>query len=136
MRMSIVFDKELYTGNELIDNEHKELIARVNKLVESCEKGTEKTTAVKTLDFLMDYTEFHFSDEEKLQQEVGYDKLDQHKEQYEAFKKAVDELRQMLEEEEGPTDAFVAAVNKNISQWLVEHIQGWDKAVAEYIRTK
>ena len=63
MRMSIVFDKELYTGNELIDNEHKELIARVNKLVESCEKGTEKTTAVKTLDFLMDYTEFHFSDE-------------------------------------------------------------------------
>ena len=43
---------------------------------------------------------------------------------------------EMLEEEEGPTDAFVAAVNKNISQWLVEHIQGWDKAVAEYIRTK
>ena len=29
--MSIVFDKDLYTGNELIDNEHKELIARVNK---------------------------------------------------------------------------------------------------------
>lgn len=134
--MSIVFDESLYTGNELIDNEHKELIARVNKLVESCEKGTEKVTAVKTLDFLMDYTEFHFSDEEKLQQEVGYDKLDQHREQHEAFKKSVDELRQMLEEEEGPTDAFVDAVNKNISQWLVDHIQGWDKAVAEYIRTK
>lgn len=134
--MSIVFDESLYTGNELIDNEHKELIARVNKLVESCEKGTEKMTAVKTLDFLMDYTDFHFADEEKLQQEVGYDKLDQHKVQHEAFKKSVDELRQMLEEEEGPTDAFVEAVNKNISQWLVEHIQGWDKAVAEYIRTK
>ena len=42
----------------------------------------------------------------------------------------------MLEEEEGPTDAFVQAVNKNISQWLVNHIQGWDKAVAEYIRSK
>ena len=73
--MRIVFDEELYTGNELIDNEHKELIDRVNKLVESCENGKEKVTAVKTLDFLMDYTEFHFSDEEKLQQEVGYDKL-------------------------------------------------------------
>ena len=35
--MSIVFDKDLYTVNELIDNEHKELIARVNILVESCE---------------------------------------------------------------------------------------------------
>lgn len=134
--MKIVFDEELYTGNELIDNEHKELIDRVNKLVESCENGKEKVTAVKTLDFLMDYTEFHFSDEEKLQQEVGYDKLEQHKGQHEDFKKSVDELRQMLEEEEGPTDAFVQAVNKNISQWLVNHIQGWDKAVAEYIRNK
>ena len=134
--MRIVFDEELYTGNELIDNEHKELIDRVNKLVESCENGKEKVTAVKTLDFLMDYTEFHFSDEEKLQQEVGYDKLEQHKGQLEDFKKSVDELRQMLEEEEGPTDAFVQAVNKNISQWLVNHIQGWDKAVAEYIRNK
>lgn len=134
--MRIVFDEELYTGNELIDNEHKELIDRVNKLVESCENGKEKVTAVKTLDFLMDYTEFHFSDEEKLQQEVGYDKLEQHKSQHEDFKKSVDELRQMLEEEEGPTDAFVQAVNKNISQWLVNHIQGWDKAVAEYIRNK
>lgn len=134
--MSIVFDESLYTGNELIDSEHKELIARVNKLVESCEKGTEKVTAVKTLDFLMDYTEVHFSHEEKLQQDVGYDKLELHKEQHETFKKSVDELRQMLEEEEGPTDAFVDAVNKNISQWLVEHIQGWDKAVAAYIRTK
>lgn len=134
--MSIVFDESLYTGNELIDNEHKELIARVNKLVDSCEKGTEKMTAVKTLDFLMDYTDFHFSDEEKLQQDVGYDKLDQHKAQHDAFRKSVDELREMLEEEEGPTDAFVEAVNKNVSQWLIDHIQGWDKAVAEYIRTK
>lgn len=134
--MRIVFDEALYTGNELIDNEHKELIDRVNKLVESCENGKEKVTAVKTLDFLMDYTDFHFSDEEKLQQEAGYDKLEQRKVQHEDFKKSVDELRQMLEEEEGPTDAFVEAVNKNISQWLVNHIQGWDKAVAEFIRAK
>lgn len=105
--MRIVFDEELYTGNELIDNEHKELIDRVNKLVESCENGKEKVTAVKTLDFLMDYTEFHFSDEEKLQQEVGYDKLEQHKGQHEDFKKSVDELRQMLEEEEGDRKSVV-----------------------------
>ncbi|MBS6196055.1 MAG: hemerythrin family protein [Clostridiales bacterium] len=134
--MRIVFDENLYTGYERIDEEHKELIARVNNLAESCEKGTEKLTAVKTLDFLMDYTEFHFADEEKLQQEIGYDQLEQHKEQHETFKKAVNELREMLEEEEGPTDAFVEAVNKNICRWLVEHIQKWDKAVADDIRAK
>ena len=130
--MRIVFDEALYTGNELIDNEHKELIDRVNKLVESCENGKEKVTAVKTLDFLMDYTDFHFSDEEKLQQEVGYDKLEQHKVQHEDFKKSVDELRQMLEEEEGPTEAFVAQVQKNVVDWLFDHIKIFDRAVAEY----
>ena len=130
------FTENLVTGNELIDSQHKELIEKINGLMRSCETHAELAVAVKTLNYLADYTEFHFSDEEKLQQEVGYDKLEQHKGQHEDFKKSVDELRQMLEEEEGPTDAFVQAVNKNISQWLVNHIQGWDKAVAEYIRNK
>ena len=51
----------------------------------------------------------------------------------EALEKAVDELREMLEEEEGPTDAFVAAVNKNISDWLVNHIKQSDKKVAAFV---
>ncbi len=134
--MKIVFDESLYTGNELIDSEHKELISRVNKLVESCEQGTEKMTAIKTLDFLMDYTEYHFTDEEKLQKEVGYDQLDAHHAKHEEFKQSVSELREMLEEEEGPSEAFVSAVNKNITDWLVNHIQKWDKAIADFIKAQ
>ena len=41
----------------------------------------------------------------------------------------------MLEEEEGPTDAFVEAVNKNITDWLLNHIQVRDKAVAAYVQS-
>jgi len=40
----------------------------------------------------------------------------------------------MLEEEEGPSDAFVAAVKKNVVDWLLNHIQVWDKQVAQFIR--
>lgn len=134
--MSIVFDKSLETGNELIDNQHKELIARVNKLTTECAVGKEKNVAVQTLDFLMDYTVIHFADEEKLQQEHDYPLLEQHKEQHAAFVKAVDELREMLEEEEGPSEAFVEAVKKNVVDWLIVHIQGWDKKVAEFVCAK
>ena len=134
--MSIVFDKSLETGNELIDSQHRELIARVNKLTEECAVGKEKNVAVQTLDFLMDYTVIHFADEEKLQAEHNYSLLDQHKEQHAAFVKAVDELREMLEEEEGPSEAFVEAVKKNVVDWLVIHIQGWDKKVAEFVCAK
>lgn len=132
--MSIVLEKDLLTGNELIDSEHRELIDRINKLVDSCKNGKEKMTAVKTLDFLMDYTEFHFRDEERLQAESGYPEIENHKLQHKVFEKAVDELKEMLEEEEGPTEAFVAAVNKNITEWFLNHIQVWDKKVAEHVK--
>lgn len=132
--MSIVFDKNLETGNETIDTQHKELIARVNKLTENCAVGKEKNVAVQTLDFLLDYTEFHFRDEEKLQEEKSYPLMAAHKDQHGRFVKAVGELREMLEEEEGPTEAFVEAVKKNIVDWLVNHILVWDKQLALYVK--
>jgi len=132
--MNVTFDKSLETGNELIDKQHQELIDRVNKLLESCEKGTEKRAAIQTLNFLLDYTVFHFEAEEKLQEEASYPGLEAHKEQHKSFIKSVHELLEMLEEEEGPTDAFVAAVNKNITEWLLNHIQVQDKAVAAYVK--
>ena len=70
--MRAEFDETLVTGNEMIDSQHKELIDRINQLLESCEDGQGKIKAVKMLDYLLDYTEFHFSAEEKLQEEIEY----------------------------------------------------------------
>ena len=51
----------------------------------------------------MDYTEFHFSAEEKLQEENRIiPGIKEHKEKHAEFKQAVKELQEMLEEEEGP----------------------------------
>ena len=54
--------------------------------------------------------------------------------QHAAFVKAIKELEEMLEEEEGPTDEFVEAVNKNVVEWLKNHIQICDKKVAAFVR--
>ena len=132
--MAIVFDDSLRTGNGLIDTQHQELIARVNKLTDACKVGAEKLTAVQTLNFLMDYTNIHFADEEKLQEEKNYPLLAAHRDQHGKFVKAVEELREMLEEEEGPTEAFVEAVKKNIVDWLLNHILVWDKQLALYVK--
>ena len=64
------FTDNLVTGNEMIDSQHKELIERMNKLLESCEQSNDKAVAVKTLDYLADYTDYHFSAEEQLQREI------------------------------------------------------------------
>ena len=38
----------------------------------------------------------------------------------------------MLMEEEGPSDAFVNAVQEKVRDWLYYHIQTFDRSVAEY----
>ena len=127
------FDKSLVTGNEKIDEQHKELISKINKLVDCCEQGGGKLEAIKMLDYLAEYTEDHFKEEEELQEKVSYPGLKEHREKHEDFRKAVAELHEMLEEQEGPTDAFVEAVNKNVINWLYGHIKGFDCSVATYI---
>ena len=130
------FDNSLVTGNETIDSQHKELIAKINKLVDSVEQGGGKVEAIKMLDYLADYTEFHFGEEEALQEKVGYPGLAEHKVKHDDFRQTVKELHEMLEEMEGPTDAFVEAVNKNVIMWLYGHIKGFDCSIATYINMK
>ncbi len=130
--MRAEFSDNLITGNELIDSQHKELIDRINKLLDSCELENGQITAVKTLDYLADYTDFHFGAEEALQKEIEYPDYDKHKAQHEAFKKTIEELNEMLQEEEGPSAAFVAKVEENVIKWFYTHISGFDRSVAEY----
>ena len=87
--MRAEFDETLVTGNEMIDGQHKELIERINQLLESCEDGQGKVKAIKMLDYLLDYTEFHFSAEEKLQEEIQYPGINEHKAKHAEFKNAV-----------------------------------------------
>ena len=127
------FDENLMTGNRMIDEQHKEIIEKINQLVQSCEQGREKVKAIKMLHYLADYADYHFAEEENLQERVHYPGLEEHKQKHEDFRKAVNELFEMLEEEEGPSDRFVEAVHKNVTEWLYGHIKGFDVSVATYM---
>ena len=130
--MRAEFDESLVTGNEMIDSQHKELIDKINKLLDSCETSKDKLVAIKTLDYLADYTEFHFGEEEKLQESIEYPGIEAHKKEHDKLREVVKELYEMLEEEEGPSNAFVEQVNLNVIEWLYGHIKTFDRSVAEY----
>lgn len=134
--MYAVFNENLHTGNELIDGQHKEIIEKINKLVAACENGSCQLESIKMLDYLADYTEYHFQEEEALQKEVGYPGLEEHKKRHDEFRVAVKELHEMLEEEEGPSPRFVKAVQDNVIDWFYRHIRGFDSSVAAYLRLR
>lgn len=131
--MTIEFDDTLVTQNELIDSQHKELITRIKQFVDSCGESSDKVKAIKMLDYLVEYTEFHFSAEEKLQEEVSYPGLEEHRKKHEEFKNTLRTLEEFLEESEGPTEAFVEQIQKTVVNWLFNHIKAFDRSVAEYI---
>ena len=131
--MKAEFTSNLVTGNKTIDEQHKELISKINNLLDAVESSQEQATAMRMLNFLNDYVVYHFEAEENLQKEVGYPGLADHQKQHEALKQTVADLTEMLTEEEGSSPAFVEQLNKKVVEWLYKHIEGYDRSVAEYI---
>ena len=131
--MNITFDDNLITGNKTIDSQHQELIDRIRQFVAACESGDSKIKAIKMLDYLDEYTNFHFQEEEDLQKKVSYPELAAHHDKHEEFKKSIQELYDYLNENEGPDDQFIEQVKRNVVDWLFQHIKTFDRSVAEYI---
>ena len=123
----------LATGIELVDTQHKMLLDKLNDISEAIEKQQGTDVIIKTLDFMMDYTDFHFTDEEKHMKEHKYPRLDYHKKMHQEF---VDTLNKMITEfkEDGATERLAESVNIYLFNWLVTHIKGVDGAYGKYLK--
>ena len=134
--LNITFDDNLVTGNKTIDTQHKELIDRIQNFVIACQNGDSKVKAIKLLDYLNEYTDFHFKEEEALQEKAGYPEREKHYEKHEEFKKNIEELYAWLDESEGPTEQFEQRVKEKVADWLLYHIKSFDRSVAEFIHMR
>jgi len=131
----IEWDDSLSVGVELIDEQHKMLIKRLNDLSKAIDETHGEGGVVQTLDFLIEYTDFHFSAEEKCMAEHDYPGLDYQKKQHEEFRAS---LRNMVEdyEYEGVTRALTTSVNVFLHNWLVNHIKRVDHRLGKFLREK
>jgi hemerythrin len=127
------WSKDLETGNQLIDTQHKQLIQAINDLLDACSGGKGRQALDGTLDFLAKYTAKHFGDEENLQLKSGYPDYNNHKKLHDGFKVTVADLGRQLKAE-GPTIALVGKVNSSIGGWLVNHIKREDTKVAAHLK--
>ncbi|HCR43202.1 MAG TPA: hemerythrin [Ruminococcaceae bacterium] len=127
------FTKDLETGNDLIDSEHRQLFDAINKLLDACTVGHGRAEIGEALDFLNSYVNKHFSDEENLQLKYRYPDYPNHKKYHETFKKVVqglvDEYRQ-----QGASIDLVAKTNTSVAGWLLNHIKKEDVKVAAHVR--
>lgn len=123
---------DLSVGVEAIDNQHKELIRRMNSFFDSME-GDNQEKVLDMLAFLADYVITHFRDEEALQVRYNYPGYAEHKKLHQDFVKDVGEMTENIKKN-GFTVASKAMVGMTLTSWLTLHIRRADKAVGDYIR--
>ncbi|HWR62333.1 MAG TPA: hemerythrin family protein [Clostridia bacterium] len=133
--MAITWKDDLSIGVPQIDNQHKELIKRIDGLFEACNKGQGKAEVMKVTDYLGQYVVTHFSDEEALQKKYGYPDYNNHKQLHTQFIKDFETLKDSMDRD-GVSPALVIKLNKLLIDWLLNHIKKADRALGDYIKNK
>ena len=131
--MAYMWDSSLETGYDKVDNQHKQLVAAVNNLMEASSSGKGDKAVMETLDFLTGYAVKHFADEEQLQIDYDYPDYLNHKRIHDEFKGVVGELTQKVIKE-GPTTEIIEEVSSAIGSWLLNHIKGDDFRMAAFVK--
>ncbi len=131
----IRWTSDLSVGIGLIDEQHKMLIKHLNDLSQSLESGQGPEKIATTLSFLIDYTNFHFSAEEKHMAANGYPELENHKQMHEGFKTTLNNLEEDLLEE-GATQLLADSIDTLLVMWLFEHISTIDVWFGKFLKEK
>jgi hemerythrin len=131
--MAYQWDSSLETGYNKIDNQHKQLIAALNNLMEASAGGRGDAAVLDTLDFLTGYAIKHFADEEQLQLDHNYPDYLNHKQLHDEFKVVVGELTNRVLRE-GPSTEMIDIVSSTLGSWLLNHIKGDDFRMAAFVK--
>ncbi|MCL2318917.1 MAG: bacteriohemerythrin [Treponema sp.] len=130
-----IWDDSLLLGVEKVDDEHKQLFDSLNSLIDSIEQGAGKEEVRKSLDYLLEYTKTHFQDEEEVQLKSGYPGYKAHHDVHVKFTKTVQKLARDAVKI-GNSEDMVRIVEKQIGDWLVDHVKGQDSKIGSYIKAR
>lgn len=133
--MAIQLTKDLETGLVEIDNQHRELFKRVNALFDACNAKKGKEEVGHTLDFLCNYVHEHFQNEEAYQRRYNYPAYPGHSKLHNDFLNEVNELKKEFDKD-GATLSFIIKFNKEVVDWLINHIGKVDKKFGEFVKAQ
>ncbi len=128
--MAALWKEEYKVGIDKIDEQHRQLFDKIEQLLEIAKSGDKRSNQKKCMeiiDFLVDYTVFHFNTEEALQRERKYVSYAQHVKIHTEFKNTVQAYKELLGKD------FTAKTLKSfigtMLAWLVNHVCVCDRKI-------
>ena len=122
----------LSVGHQGLDQDHQQLFRHFNDLASAMRNGSAKSTILHVLDALLDYTVNHFRREEEALALVNYPGLQAQKDEHRMFVEKAMSIREQYRANEN--NSLIIDTMDFVKRWLVEHIQGSDRAYAPFIK--
>ncbi len=120
----------LSVGNPTLDGHHQRLIGMINAGLDATETTSQQDVG-RILSDLLNYTRYHFTEEEMVMEDAGYPGLEAHRKIHADLSWKVGE---MYERYKSDPAAFPAAdLFTFLSKWLIEHIGGEDQRYHPYL---
>ena len=125
-------DKYL-VGIPELDKQHQHLVKIINDLYDGMVANQEEEAINKTLASLVDYTIYHFKNEENIFKKYNYANYTQHKNQHDRLTEKVQEIQKKLKD----TDEQLSLdILEFLREWLISHTLSSDQEYAGYFRDR
>lgn len=129
----IIWNSSFSVGVNKMDEQHQYLLDVINDLFFASQKGAPESEIIKLINKMVDYTRFHFSNEEHMLSKVNYPGLDTQKNEHRLFTQKIIEFQDLIV-------LHKASVNIEILEflkyWWTSHIKVQDLQYKEYIDEK
>lgn len=129
------WDASLATGHDLVDDQHRGIIALINEFVELQEADCDRETVAAALVRLSDYVSTHFAEEERLMAFYAYPE-DATRHHCAEHVKLSDRTRQLVLAHRVGDDQVVCELVALMREWLTEHIMRVDRRLVDHLRAE
>ena len=131
--MKVEWQEYLSVGVEEIDQQHRLLFDSYNAFFTAYHEGRGGEELIRLFGFLEEYVAIHFSDEERLQQRIGFPDYQKHREEHLKLTGKVADLKVRLGNE-GASPSLITSAGLLMTGWLIEHISIMDRAVGRFMK--
>ena len=122
--------EELGLEVEKMDQEHQELVKRMNALYDGVEEEQSPSQIQNLIDDLAEYTVQHFADEEAYMEEIGFTGLATHKIIHQQLLKQFAEHVENFKKQQKVQPEFF----NFLKVWLTAHIKGIDMKYSNFVK--
>lgn len=129
----LLWNPQWETGFPEIDRQHRQLLDHIDQVFQAVAQGKESELVARSLHFLADYVEAHFGMEEALMDRSAYPRSAEHRLLHAELRAQVLDL---IEGHRQDPAAISEAVPVFLSEWLLNHIDQQDRALALHVKTR